>query len=700
MRVVKVLASVVFSIIIIIAIVGYFAVRNFDLNQYKAYAADIVEKQIGRKLVINGDASLGISLVPTIIINDVELSNPEWAVNPQMVELSQIEVKFAILPLFKKQVVIDKIALIGPKVYLEKNANGDASWEFKTALVSPTMAQKASTKSVAEANPAAVLLAGFVAKNVSIENGLVEYYDAKTDKKTSANINSFSMQIPSLDDKINLSFDVNVNGQAVKGEANVGSINSFLQGKEPYPFVLTAEALGIDLEANGSVADVMTSPSYAAAINLYNPAGNMNAPETTLKTRIDGDINELTAHIETLNIVNNVITGSAKINWSGKLPDIVADLQSAKINLLNFSQNSNFAFVLPTIISEAQAIEAVPDEKIPFEALEYVNADAKVRIGQLIIADGMQADNVSMAAVLNNGVLNVSKLDFDFGGGSINTTLSANAKTQNVALTAVSKNMLLQNIHKEFQISGNNDFGVISGGKLDLDVNVSGKGATWRQLVQNMKGTTIAIVDKSVLQTGSLRFLTGNFVTQLLSTLNIDTKKSRELDLTCAVVRADISGGKAVFPNGIAISSKQLTLVSDGNVNLINEGIDFTIQPAMNKLADANITQALASFIKIVGTINDPKIRIDDKEAIKTLIGVAATGGATYIGSQMLLDGDGSPCYTALQGTSYASRFPKPTGVKATTQEVYKDTTKRINNDLTDLKNAAQGFLRALKNSK
>ena len=125
-----------------------------------------------------------------------------------------------------------------------------------------------------------------------------------------------------------------------------------------------------------------------------------------------------------------------------------------------------------------------------------------------------------------------------------------------------------------------------------------------------------------------------------------------------------------------------------------------TVQPAMNKLADANITQALASFIKIVGTINDPKIRIDDKEAIKTLIGVAATGGATYIGSQMLLDGDGSPCYTALQGTAYASRFPKPTGVKATTQEVYKDTTKQINKDITNLKNAAQGFLRALKNNR
>lgn len=44
MRFVKVLASIVFSLIIIIALVGYFAVRNFDLNKYKSFATEMVEQ--------------------------------------------------------------------------------------------------------------------------------------------------------------------------------------------------------------------------------------------------------------------------------------------------------------------------------------------------------------------------------------------------------------------------------------------------------------------------------------------------------------------------------------------------------------------------------------------------------------------------------------------------------------------------------
>lgn len=47
MRFVKVLASIVFSLIIIIALVGYFAVRNFDLNKYKSFATEMVEQQTG-----------------------------------------------------------------------------------------------------------------------------------------------------------------------------------------------------------------------------------------------------------------------------------------------------------------------------------------------------------------------------------------------------------------------------------------------------------------------------------------------------------------------------------------------------------------------------------------------------------------------------------------------------------------------------
>ena len=102
MKLVKRTASIVASFIIILAIGGYVFVRNFDLNRYKPYIEDIVFKSTGRTLNMVGDARLAISLVPTLEISDVSLSNPTWAQNPNMIDMQKLEVKFAIMPLLKK----------------------------------------------------------------------------------------------------------------------------------------------------------------------------------------------------------------------------------------------------------------------------------------------------------------------------------------------------------------------------------------------------------------------------------------------------------------------------------------------------------------------------------------------------------------------------------------------------------------------
>ena len=156
MHMVKILAKVLFSLIIILAIVGYFAVRNFDLNQYKSYAADFVARETGRELVINGDAKLGISLVPTVIINDVALSNASWARQPEMIRVKQLEVKINILALLKKRIVIDKILLDGPEIYLETSADGAQNWVFGSSSAVPAAKASANGASAGSGQTQAV----------------------------------------------------------------------------------------------------------------------------------------------------------------------------------------------------------------------------------------------------------------------------------------------------------------------------------------------------------------------------------------------------------------------------------------------------------------------------------------------------------------------------------------------------------------
>ena len=111
MRFVKWLLGIVLLLVVVVVVGGYVFLKTFDLNKYKSYAEKIVYEQTGRKLAVKGDASLGVSLIPTLIINDVSLSNPSWAKNPQMAEIGSLELKFSLLPLLKKQVVVDKAVI-------------------------------------------------------------------------------------------------------------------------------------------------------------------------------------------------------------------------------------------------------------------------------------------------------------------------------------------------------------------------------------------------------------------------------------------------------------------------------------------------------------------------------------------------------------------------------------------------------------
>ena len=676
---------------------GYYFLKTFDLNEYKKYAEDLASKELGRKLTINGEASLGISLIPTLVINDVELANAPWAQYPQMVKIKQLKLEFALLPLLQKQVIINNITLSEPEVYLEVSSEGKENWvlgaEEKAAaknLPEPTIPQKtdgavklpvAATPQdglKVEPAPEKALIAGFAAKNVSIQNAILMFDDLKAGTQMNVAINSFNLSMNSLDDPLNLNFDVTYDNQPIIGQAVLGSVNEFLKAENPYSVDVNVRAYQIQAQAKGVLKNIMSDIGYDLAVNVYNPAGNFGAPETTLIANLIGNTQKVSADISTLNLANNLIAGKVEADIRAAKPYIKANLNSAQIDLQSFNVQEPLALSLPvfSLIGTAQASNLVPDEKVPYEVLNTLNADVILNVRNLIVNEAVSAQNVALTAGLKNGVLNVNPLVFDFGQGDIEAQLNVNSKAQKIVLKLNSKNILLQDLHKEFVVENSQDFGIKSGGQTQVFADVSTQGATYRQLVQNLNGQVVTIVGESLVNTGSLHFLTGNIVTELLSMIDFKTNKNPEINLQCAVVRTDLGAGKAKFPQSIAIQSKQLNLVSDGVVNLMNDKINFTVTPSFS-LSDTNVAQALSSFIKIDGTLDNPKLRLDEKQALQTLVGVATTGPA-FLGSQMVLDSGSSPCWTALQNTPFAKQFPAPSKISTIKNDAVKDSKAAV----------------------
>ena len=697
MRLIKKTASIVSSIIIILAIGGYVFVRNFDLNRYKSYIEDIVNRETGRTLKMNGEAKLGISFIPTLVINDVELSNPEWAVNPQMVKLQKLEIKAAVLPLLKGRIVIDKLILQQPEIYLETAADGQKSWEF-TQMQNNSKAAAAGVRKEQKVKSGGTMAAaaGLVAKQVELQNGIISYFDAKSGKTTQVLINDINLEIPEQDGPFNLNVDAELDGQKIVAEIEADNLASLLnEGR--LNFVAEVKALQVSAALTGAVEDVLESPRYAVEGNIYNPAGNFGAPETSLEMRVDGDVYSADINIQNLSIATNVITGTALVDWSKSRPQIKADLNMPSFDVNSLKATAVSSLVPFSFIKEAQALEMVPNDKIPYEYLNMVDAVLNVKAGKLMLTDGVNLTDVVWAARLQGGVLDVSKLDFGLGSGEITATAAVNAATQAVKLNLRSSGLKLQDLHAPLATGANGSMQILSGGSLDIMADLSSSGATYRRLSENLDGQVIAIVDKSEIKTGRLEWLASNIFTKILQLLKVDTNKNTNMDVACAVVRADFGKGQATFPSGIVFNGSKLQVVGSGSINLVNDKINFTIAPTLNKLADGNIAQALASFVKLEGTLEKPKVGIDTRSALTTIVGTVASGGA-YLGSEILLNGSDSPCYTALAGTTYASRFPKPSGVKAATKDAYQDVNQTAKDAVKGLEDAAKDILGAFAN--
>lgn len=734
MRFIKIVLSVVIGLVVVIAVAGYLFVRNFDLNKYKSDISLLAQERLGRKLAINGDARLGISFSPTLIVNDVELANADWASQPQMVKVGSLEIKLALLPLLKRQVVIDNITLQNPVINLEINSDGTPNWNMfeSSTSVSPQQMQLIKDQAVAsglvdmktadkaaemvQKNPASLALAGFAAQNILIENGQFSLANHQTGSYLQVDLLKFSLKAPNIDADINTEFDVLINGQNVQGTAVLGSLNKILAGTEDYPINVSLSAYGVSADALLMVHNMLTEPSFAMTLNLHNPLGNFDAPEVKLVADVNGNLQVLSANISSLNVNGNVITGTMGLNLSDKIPYVTANLNSDSLDVSSLLVNKKVAFAFPEFISSANASQFVPNQKIPFELMSLANAKLALNVKTLKVNSDLTLNDVFVDASLLNNVLNINPVKANLGGGTFNLVATVDAPSKNVKLTAVGNSIVLQQLYSKLKATQNsNAFGFVSGGNTDINVSLTGKGDTYRQLVDSLNGSVIAIVDQSVVQSGKLDLLVGNFVMQILHTLKLDNVKSENIELNCAVVRADVSNGIVNFPKGIALSSKPLNLVSSGKYNLVTDALDFTVRPYSGQIIDANLAQAISSFIKIKGTAQEPKIVLDDVQALKTLAGIAASGGTTYLGSQLVLDADSTPCYTALKGTPYQSRFPGPGIVSKTGQDIYQGADKTVNEgidavkatvntssedvkkSLKNLEKAAKGFLNSLK---
>ncbi len=168
---------------------------------------------------------------------------------------------------------------------------------------------------------------------------------------------------------------------------------------------------------------------------------------------------------------------------------------------------------------------------------------------------------------------------------------------------------------------------------VELDLLVDGTGETRREMAGSFDGKLRAYYGSGQIAEAGLSILS-DFITELFVVLNPFAKTSEYTRLDCAVIAADAVSGKVdVFP--VILHTEQLTILSQGNIDLNTEKIDLSFNTKPRKGLGLSAGVLINPLIKVGGTLAAPAIELDPAGTVKSTGLAVATVGISLLAKSM-----------------------------------------------------------------
>jgi|GEM_PF-4969226 len=105
-------------------------ILTFDLDDYRPTIQSVASKAIGLDVEIDGDLTLWPSFTPTIVVENAQIKNPQWASRPYLAEIGRIELTTDLFALLKDKIVITSLSIEDASFHIERSVDSQYNWQF------------------------------------------------------------------------------------------------------------------------------------------------------------------------------------------------------------------------------------------------------------------------------------------------------------------------------------------------------------------------------------------------------------------------------------------------------------------------------------------------------------------------------------------------------------------------------------------
>jgi AsmA protein len=631
-RAVKILVIAVGGIIALV-IVGLLGVwLTVNPNNYKGLIANKVKAATGRELILTGDIKLSVFPWIALQLGPASLGNPPGFDAEPFLAFNRASVRVKLFPLLDKRLESDRIELDGLDLRLRKNAQGTGNWEnfgqTSTPAASSSEKESGSLEGLAgiRITHSRVSYQGMVVENITLETGSFGGHGITPVTLTL----DANRGVPKESLSLNAKFDVGADMDTK--DLKLAAVN--LSGEVSQPGIERPahwEVTAPTIEVNGTT-QTLGVPAFAMSYSSAHVTGKLQATKIIDALSATGSVTlaPLVLHefAPRLGIVLPKTTDPRALGSLSASSDFSYDANGIKLEQLQAQLDD-------THVKGTLALVGA-DHAIKFEfAVDQINVDRylnpdKTPPPAAMTAKPAQAPKADatklpeMDGTLSVGALHFSPLDF-----------------ANVRLTLASKDNVVHLFPSLAQIDGGSYSGNVTldergaAPAISIDEHLSGvdmarltaatayKGRISGRGNVNVKATARGAALDAVMQT-----LNGHFDMNLADGALEGVDLGYELGRAQALVKHETEPAKSNPPrtkfdafkmsaeitNGLAttkdliISSPILKVTGQGNANLANKGIDFSMLASVLKAPGASVADIP---LKITGTYVDPTIRPD-----------------------------------------------------------------------------------------
>lgn len=576
-------------------------------NWLRGPISRLVAERTGRELSIRGDLEIRLRWPRTRVqVAEVTFANPDWAHQKDMFSVQHAALEVAMLPLFRRDIVFDRVRLDRAAVSLEKAADGRKNWLLDR--------KQSDSQARIQIN------------RLTVNDGQIDYRDPGEATRLSARISTRETS----SDRAALPLAFKVSGryrdQALTAEGNGGSVLTLREETISYPLRVSGRIGATEVSADGHITNLLELAKVDLDIGvrgenpaqLYPVLGIVlpDTPPYRTRGRLLHDAGGWRYEKFSGQVGNSDIAGTLQVATGGQRPALTATLTSRQ---LDFADLGPLVGASGAPASE-QGGEDRPGARVlptkPFRVGRWDRMDADVN---LTVASIKREHSLPIGALhtrlqLRDAVLTLDPLRLGVAGGTVAGSIKLDGSAQPIKAAADlnARKIQLSRLFPAVDLGNNTSIGQING-----DVDLSGRGDSVAAMLGSADGRLAMVVDggeisKLMMETVSLH---------LLEMLELKITGDEAVRIRCGIADFGVKRG-VMHADTLLLDTNIVRVNASGEIDLGAEKLDLVVVPKSKKLS----LVALRTPIHVEGSFADPQLSLDKGKLAMSALGAVALG--------------------------------------------------------------------------